>query len=104
VAEPDDRGFVFTDDEGNPLAPDSVSKEFKAMAREAGLVPIRLHEGRHTAATPALEAELDVKVVSVRVGHANTTITRDRYRQVRPEVLDAAADRVPRLVQGEAGR
>ncbi|PZG55650.1 hypothetical protein C1I98_02880 [Spongiactinospora gelatinilytica] len=40
----EDRGFVFADEEGKPLSPDSLSRGFKVMAREAGLPAIRLAE------------------------------------------------------------
>ena len=47
----DDQGLVFCDEVGGMYAPDSVSARFKRLAREAGLRPIKPHEGRHSAAS-----------------------------------------------------
>jgi integrase len=41
---------------------------------------IRLHDLRHTWATLALSAGVDVKIVSERLGHASAKITWDIYR------------------------
>ncbi|MER5644791.1 hypothetical protein [Streptosporangium sp. NPDC002524] len=46
------------------------------------------------------EAGLDVKVVSVQLGHSTTTITRDLYQHVRRAVLDDAAEKVVALIPG----
>ncbi|MFF4776304.1 hypothetical protein ACFY05_25925 [Microtetraspora fusca] len=37
---------------------------------------IKLHETRHTAATPGLEAGLNMKIVSTQFAHSTTTTTR----------------------------
>jgi len=48
-----DSGYVFTGLNGDPLAPDRLSRIFKMLAEEAGLPPIRLHDLRHGAASLA---------------------------------------------------
>lgn len=80
------------------FSPDTVSRTFRALAAAAGLPPIKLHEGRHTAASLALEAGLDIKVVSAALGHSGTQITRDLYQHVRVAVADEAAAAVESLV------
>ncbi|MEU0520092.1 tyrosine-type recombinase/integrase [Streptosporangium sp. NPDC006007] len=76
-----------------------MSERFRTIAKAASLPVIKLHEARHTAATPGLEAGLDVEVVSVWLGHS-TTITRDLYQHVRQAVLDDAAEKVVALLPG----
>ncbi|HTP16345.1 MAG TPA: site-specific integrase, partial [Streptosporangiaceae bacterium] len=44
-------GFVFTNLNGDPMAPDRLTRIFKKLAAEAGLPPVRLHDLRHGAAT-----------------------------------------------------
>jgi integrase len=61
------------------------------LAREADLPPIRLHDLRHGAATHALSAGVDVKVVSEMLGHSSSVITRDTYTSVVDEVKHTAA-------------
>ena len=93
-----DHGLVFCDEIGRSYAPDTVSKWFRQAAVRAGLPAIKLHEGRHSAATIALEAGLDIKVVSAQLGHSSTAITSDLYTHVRRVVADDAAERVAAMV------
>jgi Phage integrase family. len=51
-----------------------------------------------TAATLALEAGLDIKVVSDQIGHSTTRITEDPYQHVLMAVHDQGAERVVSLV------
>ncbi len=46
-------GFVFTNLNGDPMAPDRLTRTFRALATGAGLPPVRLHDLRHGAATLA---------------------------------------------------
>ncbi|HEX2323210.1 MAG TPA: site-specific integrase [Streptosporangiaceae bacterium] len=97
-----DAGLVFADEVGRPYPPDRVSGWFKQASRDAGVPAIKLHEGRHSAATLALEAGLDIKIVSARLGHSQTSITHDLYQHVRRAVADDAAERVAALVPRKA--
>jgi integrase len=91
-------GWVICDEIGCPPRPDLVSARFRQAARAAHLPVIKLHEGRHTAATLALEAGIDVKVVSAQLGHSTTQITSDIYQHVRRVKADDAAERVAALL------
>jgi integrase len=48
-----DSGRMFTDELGEALHPDYVSRRFRELAKAAGLPVIRFHAARHTAATLA---------------------------------------------------
>jgi integrase len=91
-------GWVICDEIGRPYHPDLISARFRQAARAAGLPEIKLHEGRHTAATLALEAGVDVKVVSAQLGHSTTAITADIYQHVRRARADDAAEKVAALL------
>jgi Phage integrase family len=56
-------GFVFTNLNGDPMAPDRLTRTFRHLAIGAGLPPVRLHDLRHGAATLALAAGVDLRVV-----------------------------------------
>jgi integrase len=84
-------GLVFTDTNGDELHPAAVTARFRALAAQAGLPPIRLHDLRHGAATTALAAGVDMKVVQAMLRHANITTTSNLYTNVLPEVAHAAA-------------
>lgn len=95
----EDNDLVFAREDGSPLRPDQVSKRFKQLAEAAGLPVIRLHDGRHSAASLGLAAGLDIKIVSDQLGHSTTTITRDLYQHVTTAIRDDAAERVAALIQ-----
>ena len=60
--------------------------------------PVRLHDLRHSAATIALAAGVDIKVVSEQLGHTTTTLTRDTYQSVVKQLQHNAADAVAKKI------
>lgn len=71
--------YVATDLDGRPIHPRAITRRFQALARDAGLPQIRLHDGRHTALTIAVDAGVDIHVVSARAGHTRASFTADTY-------------------------
>ena len=59
---------------------------------------INLHGLRHTWATLALSAGIDIKIVSERLNHSSTHITREIYTHVTPPMQSDAAERVAGLI------
>jgi integrase len=91
-------GFVFTNLNGDPMAPDRLTRMFKKLAAEAGLPPVRLHDLRHGAATLALAAGVDLRVVQDMLGHSSIVLTADTYTSVLPAVAHTAAEKVAALI------
>lgn len=98
-----DSGFVFTGQLGDPIAPDRLTRTFRRLTADAGLPPIRLHDLRHGAATLALAAGVDLRVVQDMLGHCSIVLTADTYTAVLPDVAHHAAEQVAALVL-HAGR
>jgi integrase len=97
-----DHDLVFTREDGTPLRPTQLTRMFARLARKAGLPSLTLHGLRHTYATASLQAGVPVKVVSERLGHANTAITSDLYQHVLRAMDAEAANTVARLIlEGE---
>ncbi len=94
-----DHGFVFTREDGRHLRPEYVTRHFLTLASGAGLPVIRLHDLRHTNASLALAAGVELKVVSERLGHSTTTITADLYTHVHRAVGRAAADKIASVLE-----
>jgi len=93
-----DSWYVFTCLNGDPMAPDRLSRTFRRLSGEAGLPPVRLHNLRHGAATLALAAGADLKVVQDMLGHSSIVLTADTYTSVLPEVARKAAEDVATLI------
>lgn len=69
-------------------------REFNAAAKAAklkvpGLTP---HKLRHTAASLAIAAGADVKVLQLMLGHADAAMTLNIYGHLFPDRLDDVAD------------
>jgi integrase len=99
----EESGRMFTTELGAALNPDWISRRFKAMAVEAGLPVIKFHGTRHTAATLALQAKIDTKIVSDTLGHSTTRITEDLYQHVSVQMQVGAAETVVSLLTKRPG-
>ena len=99
---PNASGLVFTAPDEAPLHPAGVSRQFRLLARAAGLPPIRLHDLRHGAATHALSAGVDIKVVQDMLGHSSSTLTRDTYTSVTSGPRHAAAEAIAHIIDTAA--
>ncbi len=97
-------GLLFTQPDGSALHPADVTARFQELARQAGLPPIRLHDLRHGAATLALAAGADMKVVQHMLRHSSITVTMDTYTTVLPEVALAAAEATAKIIPRSAPR
>jgi integrase len=54
------------------------------LDKQAGLERITLHECRHTFASLMIAAGVNAKTLSTYMGHANISITLDRYGHLMP--------------------
>ena len=91
-------GYVFTRPNGDPMAPDWLSRYFRQLNDASGLPPIRLHDLRHGAASLALAAGADLKVVQDMLGHSSIVLTADTYTSVLPEVAHMVAEDIASLI------
>jgi integrase len=67
---------------------------FDQAAHEVGLDGLVPHELRHTAASLAIRAGANVKVVQSMMGHASATMTWDLYGHLYDDDLDSVAERL----------
>ncbi|MEV4896522.1 site-specific integrase [Nonomuraea sp. NPDC055795] len=98
-----DNGRMITHGDGSELHPAWVTALFTKLAYKAGLPPIRLHDLRHCAATPAYAAGADTKMVATMLRHTSTKLAEDTYTTVLLELghkaAEASAALVPRTTQ-----
>jgi integrase len=104
----EDSGYVFTDELGRPVHPDTFSGRFDALIAKAGVRRVRLHDGRHSAATMMLEGGTPVHTVSQILGHSKPSITLDVYAHAVDRGGEVAGEQLTRLLSShtdtEAGR
>jgi integrase len=85
---------------GAPLSQNNLGqREYSKLIKTAELRRIKFHGLRHTAATLALKAGIDAKVVQERLGHKNIGITMDVYAHVLPSMQRDAATKVSAVLQ-----
>ena len=99
-----DCGVVLSDPISQPLAPWSVSADFRRLTRELELPRTRFHDLRHAHATQLLASHVHPKAVSERLGHNSTSFTMDTYSAVIPSMGRAAADAADQLFGEGRGR
>lgn len=92
--------LVFTQPDGTPLYPQTITASAKRIAIDLGLPTIGVHGLRHSSATMMMSSGLSPKVVSQRLGHATVAITLDTDSHVLPAHDQAAADLVGRSLDG----
>ena len=77
-----DRGFVFAQDNGAPMHPDSVTDYLKKLSRRYGLPHLNPHAFRHTMASMLYYNGVDSVSISKRLGHAQVSTTANIYAHV----------------------
>jgi integrase len=102
-----DEGYVFCRPDGSPYDPDRFSREFTRKQEQYNrthadepLPRLTIHGLRHTWATLALHEGIDIKIVSDRLDHSSTFVTREIYTHVTPPMQSDAAERVASRIFG----
>jgi integrase len=95
-----DHDLVFAQANGRPIERKSDWHTWKTILREAGVREVRLHDGRHTAATLLLSEGVHPRVVMEVLGHAQMRTTTDTYSHVMPALGRDAADRMGNALWG----
>ena len=72
-----DRLFVQAD--GKPMHPSTINKWFVKYVGQIGLPVINFHGLRHTNASLLVAQNIDIAVISARLGHAQISTTLDFY-------------------------
>lgn len=95
--------FVFTNDFGGTLHPDSISRWFRRFIKRKGLKHITFHGLRHTAATLFLSSGVDIETVSRILGHSSSTVTSQVYLHSADAVRIEAMDKLDKAINSTGG-
>ena len=87
-----DRGFLFTQEDGGPMHPDSVTDWLNKFSIRHGLPHINAHAFRHTMASMLYFNGVDSVSTSKRLGHAQVSTTANIYAHVMEQADQRNAD------------
>lgn len=97
-------GYVFCQANGQPFEPRTYQDLFKRCVRRAGIADANFHSLRHTFATRCLEQGMDVVTLSKLLGHANPSITLDKYGHALNEHQRISVERLGDLYGDQPAR
>lgn len=100
----EDGDLVFCTATGGVLNPKNVARDWYRLLDKAGLPHQGFHTLRHTNATLARLAGVDIGDISKNLGHTSEAFTADRYAHVLPESQKAAAERFAAFVRERSAR
>ena len=72
-------GYVFTQENGDRMNPDSITDWLNKFSKANGLPHIHPHAFRHTAASTMIANGIDLVTTANELGHANATTTATIY-------------------------
>lgn len=74
-----DTGYQFTQDDGRPMNPTSITAWLRKFSMHRGLPHINPHAFRHSVASILISAGTDIVTVSKQLGHAQVSTTGDIF-------------------------
>ena len=84
--------YVFVDDMGNLIAPNSITFSFKRLVKANGMDNLTFHSLRHTCASLMVANGVNMKHIQDWLGHSTFTITADFYSHLDSSAKQLAAD------------
>jgi integrase len=96
-----DHGKLMCHSDGTLIHPDTVTRRFNRLVDRAGVPRIRLHDVRHTYATLSLDAGIEPKIVSDRIGHSNMAYTLTIYTHRSTGKDKPAAEKMAGIIFGD---
>jgi integrase len=98
----EDHGFIFADETGDPYPHWVLYRDFKRIAKAAGLpTNFSPKTARHTMATLLMNFGTNPKAVQERMGHARITTTLQQYTHVSKGVQADVSEEIERLLGGK---
>ena len=96
-----DKGYLICHNNGAPIRPDYLTKNFANFIQSKGLKKIRFHDLRHTCASLMLKSGVAMKTASEILGHSSISITADLYTHVLQDTKQVAANQIEQLLINE---
>lgn len=94
-----DFDLVICTQSGKPMIPRNFRKEFYNLTEKIDLPKIRFHDLRHTHATMLIQQNVNVKLISERLGHAEIGTTLNTYSHVLPNMQKTVSDELDKIIE-----
>ena len=95
-------GYVFVREDGRPMSPEVLFKEFKAFLTRAEVRDVRFHDLRHTCASLLFHQGCSLRLVMEILGHSRIGLTAETYTHLLPEA-DREASRAMEALLASKG-
>lgn len=92
-----DQGWVFAQDNGNPILPNSLTNYFGKLSKKCG-IHLWSHLLRHTQASILIANGVPVNSVSKRLGHSQTSTTMNIYAHALKNADEANVEILERVL------
>ncbi len=93
-----DLDLVICTKSGKPMIPRNFRKEFYNLTEKITLPKIRFHDLRHTHATILIQQNVNVKLISERLGHSDIETTLNTYSHVLPDMQKSVSDKLDKII------
>lgn len=94
--------LLFSDWQGKPFNPSSVTTWWKRFIERHNLPKVTLHGLRHTSATFLINKGVHAKVIADRLGHSDIRVTMNTYGHVLKSADKAASKEFDNLINQKA--
>lgn len=78
-------GYVFTQEDGTMIRPDSLTRRFEQVLKKNKLKPMRFHDLRHSTASMLFDLGWDIKAIQTWLRHADIETTGNIYTHISNE-------------------
>lgn len=93
---------LFTQWNGEPMHPNTPYQYFQKLLKKYSMRKVSLHSLRHTNATLMINSGTDIRTVSGRLGHSQTSTTLNIYAHELRSANEAASDAISNILYKQA--
>ena len=98
--KPTPETLVFSTLDGDPIAPNGLSRDWCMFIRAHKLPKVSFHGLRHSHVSALVASKIDPLTISRRIGHANVSTTMNVYSHMFKETDTTAAEAIEAAFKG----
>lgn len=93
--------LIFCNPDGSQQEGTALTKRFQKLLEQNGLPKMRFHSLRHTFATMARGAGMNIEDIQDLLGHADISTTKNMYTHIEIEPLQKAMNKLEKYMEQE---